>query len=264
MFAPETSAPSPNGEPASRASMRPGHVCPGNSSARGGGRSRLRGFNEAGACLPRKRCVRGQSVRSPRRASMRPGHVCPGNAPPALEERACILASMRPGHVCPGNTGTSAGRSPTARRFNEAGACLPRKHTGAHGPILRHRRFNEAGACLPRKLVDYGRAASPIGQASMRPGHVCPGNHHDQRLRQRHPAGASMRPGHVCPGNMHMPYAKRRVHRRFNEAGACLPRKRGRRGGNPRVRLGFNEAGACLPRKLGLSLDRAPALAQLQ
>ena len=61
-----------------RASMRPGHVCPGNSS-RWSGPAWMPRFNEAGACLPRKLDVvhvAGLAIL----ASMRPGHVCPGNA----------------------------------------------------------------------------------------------------------------------------------------------------------------------------------------
>ena len=59
------------------ASMRPGHVCPGNPPRGRGERARYR-FNEAGACLPRKRPPR-QAGDGDRLASMRPGHVCPGN-----------------------------------------------------------------------------------------------------------------------------------------------------------------------------------------
>ena len=58
--------------------------------------------------------------------------------------------------------------------------------------------FNEAGACLPRKFANgvpelFGK------EASMRPGHVCPGKRRWQR-RGDQVRAASMRPGHVCPG----------------------------------------------------------------
>ena len=90
----------------------------------GGGRSSC--FNEAGACLPRKRPDGADSAQQGP-ASMRPGHVCPGNAASLFASAGPPEASMRPGHVCPGNTPTCARSSVTGRRFNEAGACLPRK-----------------------------------------------------------------------------------------------------------------------------------------
>ena len=50
---------------------------------------------------------------------------------------------------------TGLGTSPTAAsaRFNEAGACLPRKRHRARVGQAALGRFNEAGACLPRKLA---------------------------------------------------------------------------------------------------------------
>ena len=63
MFAPETELSLDDVVVVLVASMRPGHVCPGNAVAGGPGR--------AGAP-----------------ASMRPGHVCPGNA-------AGVASSMR-------------------------------------------------------------------------------------------------------------------------------------------------------------------------
>ena len=141
-----------DGNSAAPASMRPGHVCPGNDALGGGGPVRRgRGFNEAGACLPRKSqrrlgrrpllrrfneagaclprkwrvCVSGMLDEYP--ASMRPGHVCPGNVAPTSMAAPIAGASMRPGHVCPGNAEPFAGMLGILYRFNEAGACLPRK-----------------------------------------------------------------------------------------------------------------------------------------
>ena len=200
MFAPETIRSLPDQIVRSRASMRPGHVCPGNGCSTTIGSVRVLCFNEAGACLPRKPCWSAtRSTRSNgfneagaclprkptqgilstgrrRRASMRPGHVCPGNRRRLDYGGRDATASMRPGHVCPGNAVVVA-------------------------------------------LLDR-----TIRPASMRPGHVCPGNR-PLSLQQRFPAAASMRPGHVCPGN---PAAGSEDPRRagsFNEAGACLPRK---------------------------------------
>ena len=99
-------------------------------------------------------------------------------------------------------------------------------------------RFNEAGACLPRK---YGR-----------------------RLVELRAEAASMRPGHVCPGN-HWPIragAEEAV--RFNEAGACLPRKSCTVARTLRLATSFNEAGACLPRKCGRPGGRRDWSAELQ
>ena len=62
------------------------------------------------------------------------------------------------------------------------------------------RSFNEAGACLPRKRRTSGRRTGGDA-ASMRPGHVCPGNGAVRGARPR-ASPASMRPGHVCPGNI--------------------------------------------------------------
>ena len=111
-----------------QASMRPGHVCPGNRGMAPEDAPEGLGFNEAGACLPRKRRGRKSGDGRRGRASMRPGHVCPGNA--ALGEDDDV---------------------PRAR-FNEAGACLPRKLGRPRSQGARDHRFNEAGACLPRKL----------------------------------------------------------------------------------------------------------------
>ena len=107
---------------------------------------------------------------------------------------------MRPGHFCPGNHLFLVVVARLLRRFNEAGAFLPRKLAPQHVP---HRRVEEA---------------------SMRPGHFCPGNHGLVR-RGGGVDRASMRPGHFCPGN-----SRPRAHPppqnvRFNEAGAFLPRK---------------------------------------
>ena len=60
-------------------------------------------------------------------------------------------ASMRPGHVCPGNRGPARNGLATWKRFNEAGACLPRKPVRVAPARAAPTGFNEAGACLPRK-----------------------------------------------------------------------------------------------------------------
>ena len=62
-----------------------------------------RGFNEAGAFMPRKEPKRIGGTVHDRLASMRPGLLCPGRIP---GPNACITAS---------------------KRFNEAGAFMPRK-----------------------------------------------------------------------------------------------------------------------------------------
>ena len=59
---------------------------------------------------------------------------------------------MRPGHFCPGNSGVRGSSGRPVRRFNEAGAFLPRK------------RSLNLLLVAPRS-------------ASMRPGHFCPGNY---------------------------------------------------------------------------------------
>ena len=52
--------------------------------------------------------------------------------------------------------------------FAPENANCPRVYTPRWG-------FNEAGACLPRKAAFFAAAHTGRG-ASMRPGHVCPGN----------------------------------------------------------------------------------------
>ena len=143
---------------------------------------------------------------------------------------------MRPGHVCPGKPPRTSPASCATTRFNEAGACLPRK-----------------GPRIPGEAV--------CEEASMRPGHVCPGKP-TAVCRPADNLCASMRPGHVCPGNRRPRLLSPRRARGFNEAGACLPRKRPARAGAPAARARFNEAGACLPRKgagLAIGADRRPA-----
>ena len=66
--------------PLKRASMRPGHYCPGNYSRR----------------VYKATCLF--------HASMRPGHYCPGNIMAVLTMCEKETASMRPGHYCPGNS----------------------------------------------------------------------------------------------------------------------------------------------------------------
>ena len=99
----------------------------------------------------------------------------------------------------------------------------PETPTATVANNLDYSGFNEAGACLPRKHI-LAKIHSMAGQASMRPGHVCPGNAPARPRRQRRQS-------------------------RFNEAGACLPRKRVPCGFGEGYQQSFNEAGACLPRK---------------
>ena len=66
-----------------------------------------RGFNEAGAFLPRKQHG-NQGDERVEVASMRPGHFCPGNPLHNPHEVRLADASMRPGHFCPGNAAYSA------------------------------------------------------------------------------------------------------------------------------------------------------------
>ena len=61
--------------------------------------------------------------------------------------------------------------------FNEAGACLPRKRLHRLEVVgCEQAGFNEAGACLPRKHTITSELLEIVLGASMRPGHVCPGN----------------------------------------------------------------------------------------
>ena len=48
---------------------------------------------------------------------------------------------------------TSTGKPFKGDGFNEAGACLPRKHFDGGAVYSAARSFNEAGACLPRKRL---------------------------------------------------------------------------------------------------------------
>ena len=59
-------------------------------------------------------------------------------------------------------TAFSRGGSPATARFNEAGACLPRKAMPRGFPLPLTVGFNEAGACLPRKRDRGDRAARVV------------------------------------------------------------------------------------------------------
>ena len=61
------------------------------------------------------------------------------------------------------------------RRFNEAGAVMPRKTVRPSSPSLLRPRFNEAGAVMPRKRDDHFAPVETV-DASMRPGLLCPGS----------------------------------------------------------------------------------------
>ena len=61
------------------------------------------------------------------------------------------------------------------RRFNEAGAVMPRKVAIAMAACEVPHGFNEAGAVMPRKGPP-ALATPPEAEASMRPGLLCPGS----------------------------------------------------------------------------------------
>ena len=64
----------------------------------------------------------------------------------------------------------------SGRRFNEAGAIMPRSGlTGAPICGLIIECFNEAGAIMPRSGKSHWAAAVVRELASMRPGQSCPG-----------------------------------------------------------------------------------------
>ena len=86
-------------------------------------------------------------------------------------------ASMRPGQSCPGVVSHLHHVDVGWRRFNEAGAIMPRSGLQSWGKSsTARRRFNEAGAIMPRS----GSPGPPDGfqtsPASMRPGQSCPGS----------------------------------------------------------------------------------------
>ena len=87
---------------------------------------------------------------------------------------AALLASMRPGLLCPGKQHRTHCAAALARRFNEAGAVMPRKGPPMRWSFFRAPCFNEAGAVMPRKAVQRFQQGRRIG-ASMRPGLLCPG-----------------------------------------------------------------------------------------
>ena len=136
------------------ASMRPGQSCPGVGGHRRPSRKHSRrGFNEAGAIMPRSGWpfISAFEMSSP--ASMRPGQSCPGVAvdpepPPGLGERA----SMRPGQSCPGVAITPAGCTDRqARASMRPGQSCPGVVIVARpATTLKIARFNEAGAIMPR------------------------------------------------------------------------------------------------------------------
>ena len=111
-------------------------------------------FNEAGAIMPRSGRRAPGFNRRRSGASMRPGQSCPGVASQSRDhETLRERASMRPGQSCPGVAPDRYAPSDTRKHcFNEAGAIMPR--SGG----------SESGG--PRG----GRA-----RASMRPGQSCPG-----------------------------------------------------------------------------------------
>ena len=111
-----------------------------------------------------------------------------------------------------------------SRRFNEAGAVMPRKAPPQRIWILSLAGFNEAGAVMPRKGHRRPGAVRPSGAASMRPGQLCPGRG-AAALAARRQAAASMRPGQLCPGRGLGQGRGLGVVIRFNEAGAVMPRK---------------------------------------
>ena len=138
MFAPETGPICTKPTWEIQASMRPGHVCPGNAPPSCSPSLPDRGFNEAGACLPRKvpllrlgkdgdtgfneagACLPRKAARSFTSSGDRSGFneagACLPRKPAALLDDLVVgrRASMRPGHVCPGKPRPDFGRSALA------------------------------------------------------------------------------------------------------------------------------------------------------
>ena len=108
---------------------------------------------------------------------------------------------MRPGQSCPGVGRSRCIHGRRQKRFNEAGAIMPRSGTRWHagttrrllasmrpgqscpGVAWRHGHhhvqgaasFNEAGAIMPRSGHDPRNGRTSARTASMRPGQSCPG-----------------------------------------------------------------------------------------
>jgi len=169
-------------------------------------------------------------------------------------------ASMRPGHRCPGNPWGSAPGPSWRPGFNEAGASMPRKSNhllyAARCGIVG---FNEAGASMPRKSSSLEAPRTPRNNASMRPGHRCPGNRGHRGVHARG-VPASMRPGHRCPGNQPDARLIELSQDASMRPGHRCPGNRWRSTRRARRRACFNEAGASMPRKSSRAASgRAPA-----
>ena len=174
---------------------------------------------------------------------------------------------MRPGRIRPGNwTGGGACRRPGSG-FNEAGADPPRKPCARWDIHSARPRFNEAGADPPRKQQVIDLVCGVVGEASMRPGRIRPGN---LLAMPRIPPGPpGFNEAGADPPRKHLPqraFNGRLREPRFNEAGADPPRKLGAAlvTGDALVAGGFNEAGADPPRKRTGLILLAASSAKLQ
>ena len=129
---------------------------------------------------------------------------------------------MRPGQFCPGCGQWRPPSAPALRRFNEAGAILPRMRAATRLQTSPRRRFNEAGAILPR-MPSSGISAVSLSPCFNEAGAILPRMQGCAMTRKnpcrcfneagailprmpdhagREPValGASMRPGQFCPG----------------------------------------------------------------
>ena len=158
------------------ASMRPRHLCRGNAVPTCTGAPRDASFNEATASLPWKRphqllhspapkCFNEATASLPWKHDARSARTAPRG-----------IASMRPRHLCRGNVSVPARLRHGHRGFNEATASLPWKRSAPTTMPPSPTSFNEATASLPWKPRTHGIRS--FGQhASMRPRHLCRGNH---------------------------------------------------------------------------------------
>ena len=130
----------------------------------------MRGFNEAGAVMPRKDAACAYQPRLDG-ASMRPGLLCPGKA--RETDRLGIsakVASMRPGLLCPGKPAGEPGDWQPVSASMRPGLLCPGKQFVVKTGDDRLLSFNEAGAVMPRKVASSSFENRGICPASMRPG----------------------------------------------------------------------------------------------
>ena len=161
-------------------------------------------------------------------ASMRPGQRCPGiDRMVNHEERTLPSASMRPGQRCPGiPSNRSSVRGALRRRFNEAGATLPRNLRDARGEEGQRRPASMRPGQRCPGIIPALRLPRACRVASMRPGQRCPGIRSMPVFCTSPSRPASMRPGQRCPGIWRPSRTHISKPTSFNEAGATLPRNR--------------------------------------